>query len=164
MCVYCGVRTSRNSDYGNDVIISELAKLSSFSFFRPLEWERVKRTMISGRLRNLRTGQIVGERVWKADTLWTRFRGLLGRPALAPGEGMWLKPCQQVHMMGMKFPLSVWFLDKTEHVCLLIDDLRPWRISPRSRKAASVIEFPVGWGIATQTLIGDKLVWEETIK
>lgn len=120
--------------------------------------------MISGRLHNLRTGQIVGERVWKADSFWTRFRGLLGRPALLAGEGLWLKPCQQVHMMGMKFPLSVWFLDKTGHVCMLIDDLRPWKISPRSRESDSVIEFPWGWGKATNTQLGDELVWEETVK
>jgi len=121
----------------------------------------MSQTMISGRLRNLRTGQIIGEKVWKADSFWTRFRGLLGHPALAPGEGLWLKPCQQVHMMGMKFPLSVWFLDKTGHVCMLMDDLRPWKISPRSRRADSVIEFPVGWGNATNTQLGDGLVWEK---
>ena len=118
--------------------------------------------MLTGRLRNLRTDQIVGRLVWKADSFGTRFRGLLCRPALAPGEGLWLKPCQQVHMMGMKFPLSVWFVDKTGHVCMLIDSLQPWKISPRSRIADSVIEFPVGWGKATNTLLGDKLVWEET--
>jgi len=119
--------------------------------------------MKSGRLHNLRTGQIVGERVWKADSFWTRFRGLLGRPSLAPGEGLWIKPCQQVHMIGMKFPLSVWFLDKEGRVCALIDDLRPWKISLHIRKAASTIEFPAGWGEATCTLLGDELVWEEEL-
>lgn len=123
--------------------------------------EGMKQTMISGRFRNKRTGKIVGERVWKADSFWTRFRGLLGRTALGQGEGLWLMHCQQVHMMGMKFPLSVCFLDKTGHVCMLINDLRPWKISLRSRKADSVIEFSVGWGRATNTRLGDELVWEE---
>jgi len=114
-----------------------------------------------GRLRNLRTGKIVGTRVWKADSFWTRFRGLLGRPALLPGEGLWLKPCQQVHMLGMKFPLSVWFIDQSGQVCALIDDLRPWKISPHIRKAVSIVEFPAGWGKASRTQLGDKLVWDE---
>ncbi len=117
--------------------------------------------MKSGQLRNLRTEQIVGKWVWKADMFWTRFRGLLGRTSLAPGEGLWLKPCQQVHMMGMKFPLSVWFLDKSGQVCALIDDLRPRKISPRIRNAVSIIEFPEGWGKTTDTQLGDELVWEE---
>lgn len=116
--------------------------------------------MKSGRLHNLRTGQIVGEWVWKTDSFWTRFRGLLGRPSLEQGEGLWLKPCQQVHMIGMQFSLSVWFLDQTGLVCELIDELRPWQISPRIREAKSVIEFPVGWGYHTDTLLGDKLVWK----
>lgn len=119
--------------------------------------------MKSGRLRNLRTGQIVAERVWKADSFWSRFRGLLGRPCLMPGEGLWLKPCQQVHMMGMKFPLSVWFIDKAGLVCTLIDDLGPWKISPRIRNASSIIELPAGWGKATGTQPGDELVWEERL-
>ncbi|SPF43535.1 conserved hypothetical protein [Candidatus Desulfosporosinus infrequens] len=46
---------------------------------------------------------------------------------------------------------------------MLMDDLRPWKISPFSRKATSVIEFPVGWGKATNTQLGDELVWEETL-
>jgi uncharacterized protein len=117
--------------------------------------------MKSGRLRNLRTGHIVGECVWKADSFWTRFRGLLGRHSLAQGEGLWLEPCQQVHMMGMQFPISVWYLDKTGHVCALNDDLRPWGISPHTRNAASIIEFPAGWGKANNTQLGDELVWEE---
>ena len=119
--------------------------------------------MKSGRLHNLRTGQIVGTRVWKADSFWTRFRGLIGKSCLLPGEGLWLIPCRQVHMMGMKFPLSVWFLDKSGQVCALIDDLRPWKISPRIRKAVSIIEFPEGWGKTTDTKLGDELVWEETL-
>jgi uncharacterized membrane protein (UPF0127 family) len=114
-----------------------------------------------GQLHNLRTGQIVGERVWKADSFWTRLRGLLGRSCLVPGEGLWLKPCQQVHMMGMQFPLSVWFLDKKGRVCALIDDLHPWKISPHIRNAESIVEFPAGWGKATGTQLGDELVWEE---
>jgi len=114
-----------------------------------------------GQLHNQRTGQTVGTTVWKADSFWTRFRGLLGRPSLAPGEGLWIKPCQQVHMIGMKYPLSVWFLDKEGRVCALIDDLRPWKISPHIRKATSSIEFPTEWGKTTSTQIGDELVWEE---
>jgi hypothetical protein len=117
--------------------------------------------MKSGQLRNLRTGQIVGKWVWKADSFWTRLRGLLGRSALAPGEGLWLKPCRQIHMIGMAFPISAWFLDESGQVCMLIDDIRPWGISPLARKADSVIEFPVGWGKETNTQIGDQLVWEE---
>lgn len=119
--------------------------------------------MESGQIRNLRTGKVVAKQIWIANSFWTRFRGLLGRSNLAPSEGLWLKPCQQVHMLGMKFPLSVWFLDRKGQVCGLIDDLRPWKVSPRFSEAISVLEFPVGWGKATNTLLGDQLTWEDSI-
>ncbi|KUO78864.1 MAG: hypothetical protein APF81_18305 [Desulfosporosinus sp. BRH_c37] len=119
--------------------------------------------MKSGKLHNRRTGQVVGKWVWKADSFWARFRGLLGRSSLAPGEGLWLKPCQQIHMLGMKFTLSVWFIDQSGQVCGLIDDLQPWKISPRIRNAVSIIEFPAGWGKTTDTQLGDELEWEEHI-
>ena len=117
--------------------------------------------MKSGRLRNQRTGEIVAKWVWKADSFWTRFRGLLGRSGLEQGEGLWLHPCQQVHMWGMKFSLSVWFIDQSGQVCELIDELHPWEISPRIRKAVSILEFPEGWGKATDTRLGDELIWED---
>lgn len=117
--------------------------------------------MKSGILYNQRTGNIVGKCVWKADSFWSRFRGLLGRSGLEPGEGLWFLPCQQVHMLGMKFSLSIWFIDESGKVCALVDELNPWRISPRIRNAASIFEFPKGWGKKTGTQLGDILIWEE---
>ena len=117
--------------------------------------------MKTGKLQNLRTGLIVGECVWKADRFWPRLRGLLGRTGLAQGEGLWLSPCRQVHMFGMQFAISVWYLDNTGRICGLIDNLEPWAISPYMHSAASVIEFPAGWGSLKDTRIGDELAWEE---
>jgi uncharacterized membrane protein (UPF0127 family) len=118
--------------------------------------------MKTGQLRNLRTGQIVGERIWKADSFWTRFKGLLGRSSVGLGEGLWLIPCQQVHMFGMQFPISVYFIDKSGCVCGVVEELRPWGISPHVKKSVSVLEFPVGWGKSADIKMGDKLVWEDS--
>ncbi|HBV86980.1 DUF192 domain-containing protein [Desulfosporosinus sp.] len=114
-----------------------------------------------GQMRNLRTGQVIAEQVWIADSYWTRLLGLLGRSELAPSKGLWIKPCRQVHMIGMRFSISVWYLDKSGQVCGIIDELHPWKVSPYMRKALSILELPVGWGEATNTVLGDKLVWEE---
>lgn len=120
--------------------------------------------MKQGQLWNQQTGQLVARQLLLADTFWNRFRGLLGRTSLQSGEGLWLKPCQQVHMIGMKFPLSVWFLDKTGHVLEIIDNLGPWQISPRFSNADSIIEFPVGWGEETNTHQGDQLFWKANLE
>jgi uncharacterized membrane protein (UPF0127 family) len=115
--------------------------------------------MKSGVIQNLNSNRIIADCVWKADDFISRLRGLQGRPALKPGEGLWLMPCQQIHMFGMRFPISVWFLDKYGTVCDIIDEIRPYRISHRQKEAVSVLEFPVDWANITDTRIGDKLKW-----
>ncbi|MHB8126903.1 MAG: DUF192 domain-containing protein [Desulfitobacteriaceae bacterium] len=117
----------------------------------------------TGIVYNLRTNQIIGDCVWKADSFLSRLRGLLGHSYLKPGEGLWLAPCQQVHMIGMHFALSVWFLDQSGKICDILDELKPYKISQRRKDAVSVIEFPVGWAKITDTLIGDTLRWEYLI-
>jgi Uncharacterized conserved protein len=108
---------------------------------------------------NIRTNQIIGDCVWKADSFLNRLRGLLGRTALKPGEGLWLVPCQQVHMLGMRYAISVWFLDQSGKICAILNELKPYRISPHRKDAISVLEFPVDWARITDTRIGDTIKW-----
>jgi len=114
--------------------------------------------MQSVQLINVRNLKVVGHSVWQATTFWTRLRGLLGRKKIAPGEGIWLIPCRQVHMFGMRYPLSVWFLDQTGMVCAIIDELEPGAVTPRYLNAESVLEFPAGWAKETDTHEGDRLM------
>lgn len=108
-------------------------------------------------LQNLRSGMPIGE-PWLADSFVDRLRGLLGRPVLKEGEGLWLKPCRQVHMFGMRYPLSIWFLDPEGRVLRMIDCLKPGEVSPLCREAASVLEFSAEWGKMTGTQVGDQLL------
>ena len=79
-----------------------------------------------------------------ADTHWTRLRGLLGTSALAVGSGLWIRPCRQVHMFGMRYAIDVVFLDTTNTIVAVAPDLLPWRISPLVKAASSVLELPAG--------------------
>src|SRR5262245_57294244 len=87
-------------------------------------------------------GAVLVERLRVADTHWTRLRGLLGTADLPAGDGLWIRPCRQVHMFGMRYAIDVIFLDGAQHVVELVADLRPWRVSPLVRAATSVIEVP----------------------
>lgn len=109
-------------------------------------------------LANSRLGITVGE-VRLADTFLTRLRGLIGRPTLQKGQGLWVKPCRQVHMFGMHYSLSIWFLNQEGKVLQIIDELKPGEVSPLNRMAASVLEFPAEWAKMTGTQIGDQL-WQ----
>lgn len=91
----------------------------------------------------------LADRVRRADTYWTRLRGLLGTGRLGPGEGLWIMPSRQVHMFGMRYALDLVFLDDGGRVLRLVPALPPNRISPRVAGAHSVLELPAGTLAAT---------------
>lgn len=96
------------------------------------------------RARDAESGVLVAERLRPAHTHWTRLRGLLGTDSLPPGDGLWLKPCRQVHMFWMRYAIDVVFLDGQHRVLHTVSDLGPGRISPKVARAESVLELPAG--------------------
>jgi hypothetical protein len=68
----------------------------------------------------------------------------MGTRSLEQGHGLWLKPCNQVHMFFMKYALDLVFIDKDHRVVRLVEGLAPGTISPKVKEAESVIELPVG--------------------
>ena len=106
-------------------------------------------------------GAVLGTRVALADRWWHRFRGLQGRPALAAGEGLLLRPCRAIHMLGMRCPLDVAFLDAEGCVVAQYRELRPGARTGWHRAARSALELPSGTLGATRTADGDRLVWTD---
>jgi len=100
------------------------------------------------------SGAPIADRLRVAHTHWTRLRGLLGTRSLPQGDGLWIKPCRQVHMFWMRYAIDVVFLDDDYHVVGLAADLRPWRISPLVKTATSVIELPAGTIARTGLAVG----------
>jgi protein-S-isoprenylcysteine O-methyltransferase Ste14/uncharacterized membrane protein (UPF0127 family) len=89
-------------------------------------------------------GVLLADRLRSAHTHWTRLRGLLGTRRLESGHGLWIKPCNQVHMFGMRYAIDVVFLDDERRVLRTVHELQPNRISPRVAGATSVLELPAG--------------------
>ena len=56
------------------------------------------------------SGEALATDVRTAGSLWARFRGLMGRRGLAPGEGLWLPTDASIHMLFMRFPIDAVFL------------------------------------------------------
>ena len=75
----------------------------------------------------------------RADTIFARARGLLGKRSIAPTQALWLKPCSGVHTFGMRCSLGVFFIDKKGVVVKTIAQLKPNRIAV-CWQAASVVE------------------------
>ncbi len=96
-------------------------------------------------------------RLQVAENLFTRMKGLLGRRALAEGEGLLIRPCKGIHTFGMRFPIDAVFLDKTNVVIAVWKDLASNRLTRIYSNAASVLELPAGMVDATDTQVGDEI-------
>src|ERR1700683_917271 len=77
-----------------------------------------------------------------ADNPWTKLIGLLCDRSIEYGDGMWLKPCNSIHSIGMRFIFDAIFLDKKLRVVHLVREMKPWRISRMVFSAHSVLELP----------------------
>jgi len=98
----------------------------------------------------------VATKVEKADTPASRSKGLLGRMSLPADEGLWIVPCPMIHTFFMKFPIDVLFLDADLKVRRVIEDLRPWRLSPWVLSARSVLELK-GGALKGSVSVGDRI-------
>jgi uncharacterized membrane protein (UPF0127 family) len=118
------------------------------------------------RARNLTRGAVLAERVEVASSLWARFLGLMGRPALPSGDGLWLPDSNGIHMFFMRFPIDALFLgrradDGSAGVVAVKTGLPAWRgIVPLVRGAHGVLELPSGTLAATLTAVGDRVAFE----
>lgn len=74
-------------------------------------------------------GRPAGVRVGLADRWHQRARGLLGVSRLDDPAGLWITPCNSVHMLGMRIPLDVAFVDRSGRILKLVPRLAPWRFA-----------------------------------
>ncbi|MGA2671596.1 MAG: DUF192 domain-containing protein [Terracidiphilus sp.] len=91
-----------------------------------------------------------------ADSGPKRNKGLLGRESLAPGEGLWIVPCEAIHTFWMKFSIDLVYLDRKNRIKKLKSNVGPWRLSA-CFSAHSVLELPAGTIRKTLTSLGDEL-------
>ena len=94
-----------------------------------------------------------------ADRGANRRKGLLGRDGLAPGEGLWIVPCEAVHTFGMRFAIDLIYLDRKHRIVKTRSNVKPSRLSA-CFSAHSILELPSGVVCATQAMPGDMLEFE----
>jgi len=80
-----------------------------------------------------------------ADTFGTRFRGLMLRKSLRPGEGLLLKHCSSIHCCFMRFPIDVVYLTEDYSVCG-VETVAPWHLGGHFPGAKHVLELESGHG------------------
>ena len=95
-------------------------------------------------------------KVRKADNFLTRLIGLLKRSNLGPEEALWLMPSKGIHTIGMKFPIDVVFLSRSNTVVGLVQGMVPCRLSNIHFTSYSVLELPKGTIKKSRTEVGDQ--------
>src|ERR1039457_6008232 len=92
---------------------------------------------------NRTRGTVLATCLEVADSAAKRSKGLLGREGLAPGEGLWIVPCESVHTFFMRFPIDLVYLDRKNKIKKVRSDIGAWRMSA-CLSAHSVLELPAG--------------------
>jgi uncharacterized protein len=109
------------------------------------------------RLVHPRSGRVLAERLRVPRTFFGRGLGLMFRRRLQAGEGMWIAPCNGIHMFFMRFAIDAVFLDRRLRVVRVRAGLRPWRVVPLVLRAHSVVELPDGTVAGLELERGEQL-------
>lgn len=100
---------------------------------------------------NKSNNNILADRATIANTAFARMKGLLGRKELSKGEALILDPCNSIHMLFMRFPIDVLFVDKNSRVVKTIFSIKPFQLTRVYFKAKFAIELPSGTILSTST-------------
>jgi len=101
---------------------------------------------------------LIGTKIRLASKWYARLKGLLGTRGLDSNSGLWLSPCNSIHMLGMIYSIDAIFLDKHYRVCKLVHNLRPFAMSFGGKKAYSVIELPANFLKELDIKIGQPII------
>ena len=91
-----------------------------------------------------------------AKNWWRRAIGLLLTPYLDERSGLWIEPCSSIHMLGMRYPIDVLFLDVTGRVMSFRDELKVCRFCFQSG-AHVAVELHAGARKCANINVGDRL-------
>jgi uncharacterized protein len=79
-----------------------------------------------------------------ADSSFKRLKGLMFRKGKLVDEGLWIIPCNSIHMCFMNFEIDAVFLNREGQIVKMIEKLKPWQFVKPIKNAYSVVELPAG--------------------
>ena len=113
-------------------------------------------------LLNKTKGTVVASKVRMATTFLARLKGLLGTDSLQSGHGLFLKPCNSIHMFGMKYAIDAVFLNNELKVVAMVEKIQPGAYSKRYKEATACLELPAGTIEEVNIHEGDQLEWVDS--
>ncbi len=114
------------------------------------------------RLKRRSDNQVLLSSLLIADTFLRRLIGLLNRDSISDQEGMLFPKCSAIHTIGMRFPIDVIFMDRSQRIIKILPNFPPNRIMFWPvRGSYYVLEVKGGWCQDRGINEGDILEWEE---
>lgn len=93
--------------------------------------------------------------------VWTRLRGLIGRPAPGVQSALLLPRCRSVHTFWMSYPIDVVFVDRAMTVTAVFASVAARRVA-RDRRAWGALELRAGearrLGLVAGTIVAARRV------
>jgi uncharacterized membrane protein (UPF0127 family) len=106
-----------------------------------------------------RSGKVLAEELEMPRTMFGRGLGLMFRKQLDQGRGMWIAPCNGIHMMFMNFAIDAVFLDRKDRVRKVYRKLPAWwGVVWFEWGAHSVLELPPGSTADIDLQRGDQVI------
>ena len=105
--------------------------------------------------------RIIARDVSVAENFFGRLRGLLGKEALLPGEGLLLTKVSSIHCFFMKFAIDAVYLSE-DMVVTGVETVQPWHVGKRFPHTKHTLEVEAG--VAIEHLQkGDRLEFKDMI-
>lgn len=108
---------------------------------------------------NQTTDKLIAGDLKLVDGFFGRLVGLLATSSLKEGQGIVLKPCTQIHTFFMRFAIDIIFVDKDFTVLHVIENMKPWRLSPLLLKSLYTVEVAAG-ALKGSVKVGDKICFK----
>jgi uncharacterized membrane protein (UPF0127 family) len=105
---------------------------------------------------------VIAEAGLKYERFFDRLRGLMFTKSFPAGGALIIEPCSSIHMLWMSYPIDVIFLDKSDCVVGLVNEIKPWRASSVYFKAYRCIELPAGVIKRSGISLGNRILIEPT--
>ena len=109
-------------------------------------------------------GSIVAAEVEYADTMLKQIIGLMFRKSVPESYAMVFTMRRDnregIHMLFMRFPIDIAFLDKDKRIIDIRQNLKPWTGLAFSHKPFRyAIEIPAGAAARASLKLGERLNW-----
>lgn len=105
-------------------------------------------------LHNVTNNEEICQNVIIAKSFLKRLKGLMFTKELSPDSAIYIYPCGQIHTFFMNYNIDVLYLDHTNTILAIDEDMKPGKVGKKVKGAVAVIELLGGRARESDVKIG----------